>query len=666
MSDVQIFPPLQEESCYRYTVRIGSLDRNSFLTYELFPERREDKRSILLAKENDSLLTGAARAEYNKFIEIARQGSTSALGSQKNLVNLLADGILNLPNVHIVVSKYGPVPAFVLPDTYTIDNLGERLEVRIGVASDGRPPTDRSQARGRRLDNYWLPYFNSRLEFLNSLQKMGLDLMFRRYFEDIGEYMFDIENHLDLPGVFKQAMRIQTTLGESVDSKLDQVIPSPQTYRRPNNQYDIVVNDIFEKNLDWVFTASYARNYVLFFVNELYSLIGMSVRDKYLNNFQAIESVFNNLVRSNWSEDARSKINEVAVLSNALDSYLAGDIESLEQIKSQTLWIKRFVRFAQFLLHVKQRTVGTSAGRLFISYHHDVPKSVILRNQIKDQIRQSFGDRVNVLYVEESGAGMPFVEQIKSSIWQSDIFGGFLPKDTQDLNDRDKNYLWIAREAEHALLLKKRTIFFAEDGLDEETVKADFANEAMGFLVPDARTDNERVKKIIDRFEKYTRARFAVSSTNPDGRDLDSNARKVILEEAQRSINNRHDAIVIGLFNQFPGDVRQTLARIQQIVPYGKGMNKQALTDRLMQMYPRQYSNEQQTRNLITNAWDGARKRSLELNGYKLSLMSRTKSDYVGGLRRILKVMRPDLDQSTIRTWERSILMRIDKTIRYS
>ncbi|HEY0725370.1 MAG TPA: hypothetical protein VGD41_15515, partial [Pyrinomonadaceae bacterium] len=194
MSDVQIFPPLQEESCYRYTVRIGSLDRNSFLTYELFPERREDKRSILLAKENDSLLTGAARAEYNKFIEIARQGSTSALGSQKNLVNLLADGILNLPNVHIVVSKYGPVPAFVLPDTYTIDNLGERLEVRIGVASDGRPPTDRSQARGRRLDNYWLPYFNSRLEFLNSLQKMGLDLMFRRYFEDIGEYMFDIEN----------------------------------------------------------------------------------------------------------------------------------------------------------------------------------------------------------------------------------------------------------------------------------------------------------------------------------------------------------------------------------------------------------------------------------------------------------------------------------------
>jgi hypothetical protein len=494
---------------------------------------------------------------------------------------------------------------------------------------------------------------------------MGLDLMFRRYFEDIGEYMFDIENHLDLPGVFRQAMRIQTILGESVDSKLDQVIPSPETYQRPNNPFDALVNEIFRKNLDWVFTASYARNYVQYFVNELYSLIGMSIEEKYLNNFQTIEGVFNKLTHANWSEEARSRINEVEVLSNALDSYLADDVDKFEQINSPNLWTKRFVRFAQFLLHVKQRTVGTSAGRLFISYHQDVPKSVILRNQIKDQIRQSFGDRVNVLYVEQQSAGIPFVEQIKSSIWQSDVFGGLLPKDTEDLNDRDKNYLWIAREAEHALLLRKRTIFFAEDGLDEDTVKADFGNEAMGYLVPDARTDSERAKKIIDRFEKYTRARFAVSSTKTDWRELDSNARNVIMDEAKRSINNRHEAMVIGLFNQFPGDVRRTLARIQQIVPYGKGMNKQALTERLAEMYHGQYSNQQETWNLITNAWKGAGKRSLELNGQKLTLMSRTKSVYVGGLRRILKVMRPDLDLPKLQTWERKILSRVDITILY-
>jgi hypothetical protein len=257
------------------------------------------------------------------------------------------------------------------------------------------------------------------------------------------------------------------------------------------------------------------------------------------------------------------------------------------------------------------------------------------------------------------------VEQIKSSIWHCDTFGGFLPKKITGLNERDKNYLWIAREAEHALLLNKRTIFFAEDGIDERTVKADLGNEGMGFLVPNARTDRERAKKIIERYENYTRARFAVSSTVTVWKDLDSSVRNIIIEEAQRSINARHDAIIIGLFNQFPDDVRNTIARIQQIVPFGKGLSKQTLTDRLMKMYPRYYLGEEQVRNLITNAWKAAKKRTLDFNDRQVALMSLRNRKYVGGLRRILQLMRPDLDNAKIGNWEKNLLTRIDRSIRY-
>ncbi len=654
---IQIIAPTKDENRYRYRLRAAGNDHNAYLTYEL--PRKSDHRTILLVNGSHPILSGDDRSEYDRLTQRISESIKRFLGA-KNIVNRIADGeFANLPNVRIAIHKYGPVPVYVLPQKFQVQYFGEDVNVQIGIY----PNLTASQNGGKHV-SLRLPFATTKAEFVRSLS-LGLGPMFQRYLEDVGEGMYDIKHHLPLPGIFDRAKEIEGILAESIKSKLDSVIPSQHVLRHPRNEDEILVKQLFELEKDWIFTARYARQFALYFLNELYRVIGVESRStSYLGGFKNIQTEFDALLGSGYVKTARSQLPLVATLSKAIRAYNDHDYDTLKEIEvhNEPLWVQRFVQFSRFIAALHHEKLAPTSGRIFISYHHDVPVVEVLVGQIVDYIKANFRNRVEILSVKERGAGVKFKSLIRARIWLSDTVGEIVPKQTESLAGGVKDYLWIAREAEYGLLLGKGVIYLVENGIDEERILNDFMNgeRSEGLIPTNARVPQVLRQRLIDSFTDRTRANFTVSTSDITHQYLNPAVRDVIHDEAEKAIKRRHRDVLLGFYRQFPEGARRTLKHIQELVPYPKELTKQALISKLVTKRRELYPNERVAERALINAWNMAKNRSLLINGRSMSLMKLLdRKKYSGYLREILKELRPDLEKHEILAWEKELLRSV-------
>jgi len=176
--DLELFKvttPTKEELRYRYHVLASGLSYVGYLTYEL-PARSYERTIIMV---NGSALVGKLsewqRNEYSRLVEFVSEAAGGSTGI-KNIVNRLAEKeFANLPNVSIAVHKFGPVPVYLLPESYIVKPFGEDVEVQIGLYPAVKP---RRRAGGR-VPFPSLPFLATKSEFVRSLN-VGLGLMFQR------------------------------------------------------------------------------------------------------------------------------------------------------------------------------------------------------------------------------------------------------------------------------------------------------------------------------------------------------------------------------------------------------------------------------------------------------------------------------------------------------
>jgi hypothetical protein len=237
-----------------------------------------------------------------------------------------------------------------------------------------------------------------------------------------------------------------------------------------------------------------------------------------------------------------------------------------------------------------------------------------------------------------------------------------VPRDTEVISGgRDKDYRWVRREAEYGILLGKRVIYFVEEGVNEERVRADLMKKDADGLIPStARVPEWLEQRLIDSFINFTRANFMVGSADATRNYLDPNVREVIDREAVRAIEKRHRDIVAGFYKQFPESARETLRHVQELVPYPASATKNNLARKLWERYPATYESEEKAKNAIKNVWTAARDRALMVGGEAMPLMKLTnKRLYTGNLREILKRLRPDMSKSELVAWERKVLTSV-------
>lgn len=659
---IRIIEPTNEENRYRFRIRVGGLVHNAYLTYEL--PSQGDKRTILMVKSPQPLINHKSTAEFDRLVRLIRE-FVGRFAGDKNIVNRLAEKkVSNLPNVRIAVHKFGPVPVYLLPEQYTIKHLAHELTVQIGIYPDVR-----FQGGTTKDVSLNLPFLATKSEFTRSLD-IDLGLMFQRYLEDVGEAMYDIKHHLNLAGVFDRAKEIEDMLAESIKTKLDAATPSPEVFARPVGDDQHFVKGLFERKQDWIFTARYARQYALFFLNELYRHIGLKSRSEdYLKGFWDIQTQFDSLLGAGYMAEARERLNLISILSRTIRAYLQNEKErrydAIREInvEGEPLWVRRFVQFARFIATLERESLTPTAGRIFISCQHDVPVTEVLKKQITDYVKSQFLNQIEVLSVKETGTGVRYKSRIRARIWVSDTVSELVPKNTEVISGQAvKDYLWLAREAEYGLLLGKRVIYFVEEGINEERVRADLMRkEERGGLIPStARVPDTLEKELIESFTEYTRAKFSVRTIESDGQDLDPQVRAAIHSEAQDAIERRHEDILIGFHHQFPKAHRRTLKHIQEIVPYPAEATKNALARKLHALHPATYASERDAVKAITKVWKLAEKRSLLINDKPMSLMRlRGRKWYSGNLREILRHLRPDKSADEIKEWERQLLNAI-------
>lgn len=632
--DIRIIPPADRESCYSYKITHAGLTRRAYLTYELSPKKLNN-RTVLLVQDSGSLVPEEYREEYNRLSELLFGSATSRFQQVKSLVNQVHEGHPALPHVKVVVHRFGPVPVLLLPDTYSIENLGNELKVQVGIMPN--------VATGRSRRDTSPPFTNNKQDYLLSLTT-GLDVMFKCYFEDVGEGMFDIENYLGLADVFGRARDIEEILGGSINTKLHMVNPSKEVLRNPQGAEQLVGVDLFLKEADWLLTATYARQFALYFLNELYRHIG--VRDQsvhYFDSLQRIGDDFNIRMGEQFYQEACERIEPLSTLNNALQAYWEQDYERLDEIQSETFWVGRFLGFARFVATLNRFEIPPMAGRIFLSYSHEFALAELISREMARRASVTLSSSVRILNTTE----YPISRRLrKSALWSSDLVVGIIGKHELESDREGKSESWIATELQQALVLGKRLSLLIEEGQDVRTLFR-FAVDAN----PLSPVTQPLSKKLIDTLDHIVLPAFS--------QNLQLNPRfmEVLAKFGDSTLKARHQAILVGFLKQFPAPVGRVIWQIEKIAPYPKNLAKENLAAHLSKSYPKTYKDTKKAETAIVNAWRAAKSRQLVIDGEAVSLLRLTGDRrYSGNMGYILRRLRPDLDATEIENWKSDVL----------
>lgn len=665
--ELEILHPRKEESCYLYRVRNAANVRRGWLTYEIYPQKPES-RTLLLIKGSEGLLEGKNLQEYAGFRDHLQREASGRVRSAKNIVNKLADGDISLPNVRVAIHRFGAVPVYVPPFEYKTEFDSDELVIQLALYPSLRKKHTRREGRAEFLSN--------QTEFVKALGLETSRLM-QRYLEDVGECFYDIEYHLDLAGVFERAMEAERLLAESIKSKLEASLPSRASLLaldrgQVTDPFQRVSCQFFKEKTDTLLSARYARNFALYFLNELYKIVGISSRsEKYLNEFSAIRKEFDSRKGEGYYEEAtRDNLDDIRTLRRALQAYHRKDYDQLNGIASDVPWVDRFIEFSQFIsgLHKFTADFGLSPemARIFISHQHEVPVAELLREQIEDWSRA--GDQIwtKVLFFK-SPAGPGIRSAIRRLIWMADSVNAVTPEKPFPIyGGAEKNYSWIGIEAEHGLLLRKRLLFFVEDGADVNKVQADFRGLSLNdLLAPRASIRFEdRIEGLINALRDNVFANFDVQRFSQSSESLDARALEALKAGTKEALLRRAESIIIGFLGQFTSPVQLTVSRMNRLATYPQMRPKVWFARKLVMQYPSSYNDEKSASLSVTRAWEQIKKRNLRIRDKEHRPLGLYKQRYYSGhLAMMASELLPSTQQEGVDVIVNRVLSAIDPEV---
>lgn len=663
--NIEILPPKPSDSCYDYRVRSGGITLlNSRLTYELYPES-PNHRNLLLIKDTRGLLTEDQHREYDELVRHLEDSQKTRFYAAKSVVNVIAEGSLKLRNVRVAIHRFGPVPVYVPPGRLPTVFHGKKIEVSLAFY----PRLKKSKKTDGNRKEGMAEFFSSKKEFVTSLE-LKTGRVFERYFEDVAEYFYDIEFHLGLTDALEKAKHIERILAESVKSKLKVCIPSCEALQafdrdkskdsfEPSNQTSC---RFFRDHTDLLFNASFARNYALYFLNELYRLVGISSRaEQYRTRFGEIEKEFDDRTYNRYYEEAtRHRLDEVGTLWRALVEYPEGNI-GLGNPGSVPLWVERFVGFAQFVADVRrlsiEKDLTPETARVFLSYHHNVAVSEALRSKIETWSKNEMGGAVRVLHFN-APPGPNLRDGIRRTIWMTDSVHPIVPSNlTHDSEKTGKDYKWIGIEAEHGLLCGKRPLFLIERGTDLQRIKDQFGQLTVEELLAPLATEtiDRRLERLLNCLGNHIHCDFSLFSTDPT--QIDPQVSDALKRGVKEDLLMRCKNLILGFLGQLTPEAQRTMVRIQQLAKYPNTKTKQWLAQKLFERYEREYRKQERAGKDVTNTWNQVRNRSLHIKGKNYTLMVQPKKgQYAGDLTAIAKALLPS-------SWEDKAEEVVDRVV---
>lgn len=553
---ITIKPQTQNHYGYDFEFKVNNNLGRGFLTYNLLNEN--DDRDLLLTFSRNAI-PNELRSDYNKFEEeiIMYSKYNNAIGTAKTIVNNIYSKEINLKNSAVVVYKFGPVPVFVIPENFNltfnqvtrpcqlavypnIPSLEYNSKMPIGIKSD--------------------------VEFLKSLN-IQFDLMMRCYLEEVGEYFFEIENHSDLRKAFRNTKEAENILGESILSKIKKITSS--TNGKHIDDIQKLKDELLNNYSEVIFKTKYARLFALYFINELYTMLGIAPKN-YNDKFKALREVTRIITKNNHAYDQYINTdNDLLLLRTALMQYnssqqMGTTIEDLE-CDSDSLWIKRFIDFAKFISTLKiSYETPSFKPKIFLSHQHSIPVPEVIRTGLLDLVSNTLKNQVEILFEKGNKPGMPFEEFIKSKIWISDSTYSIIPKTLYSIDEKEKNFSWIAKESIHSQLLKNELIYLIDLDITDEQIKSleETINSTQKYLSNDARNLDAIKKLVLEKLRARINIRFKQNNTDL----LDANLQHIIHNVVPKLTEQKGLKVIEAWLNQFSEETARLILKANFIL----------------------------------------------------------------------------------------------------
>lgn len=487
--------------------------------------------------------------------------------------------------------------------------------------------------------------------------RIHLDLLLRSYLEEVAAEFFDIEHHASRIETFQRLKQVEDVLAASVKPKLEAILNT-----KKQSHLFRLAQQIWASFSLSVVSAALGRVFALRLVNELYRCLGVWDRvqdyeDQWLQVSASLRDLFGG------SFDALFQAgSDPDLLRRAREEFAGDDIDGLDRLAMEAhgrLWLQRFIEFARFVWIIRRERPSVGTPRLFISAQHRIAPSTAFVQTVGTVLQgRVLRDGRPLAEISQVGRGTGGDEHhierlVKSRIWNSDVVLGVIPKDWTNAHDGGvKNLEWVAREADHALLLNRRLHLFVKNGTDRAQVHGEFQKRFPLLSPAEGRLSEEERRRLLpERFREFSTDEFQYDGDAPDVKRL---------EEVVDSARRRHaQDLVRGWLRQFSRTDRYVILKVQQVARYKT--TKTEILSRLLQagINDRFFGDHDEARHAFERAWENSRKRFLRINEYKVSLIAREGHSYRGTLRGILERLRPELTPQQTSRWHDSLVNQI-------
>jgi hypothetical protein len=656
--NLTIIPPDETQPRYRYNIqRAGGQSVSAALTYDLL--KPNSSRSLL--RINATLARGLfpenadELAILQALVQSKRQENLGNLSVIKGVVCDIFGQDQPLPGVTVTNHNFGAVPVLVIPGEYSLPHEPEQL-VRVAVY----PGMQRGKSGN-------LPVAPAKADLLRSYRH-HLDVLLRSYLEEVAAEFHDIRTFASRLDVFRRLKNVETVLAESVKPKVADILDHAET-KKDAELYKLA-RAVWERFGLQVTVAALARAYALFFVNQLYGFLGIQdVAEKYTSQYEHYEGRCQTLLGFEAFKDTiESTSTDLGVLDECWRLYHVGgnvDFSGPLQRASNRAWLREFVAFAEFVDGIRGQHFGPTVPHIFVSAQHRVGAALKFAEQVERYLERRAHNGVPpavLTRVHNEPPGGSIERLVGQRIWSSTSVIGVIPKEWANGDDGNRaNLGWVAREADHALILKKKVHLFVEANTPRDAIHREFERDVdylvhgKGRIDPVARRDRltEHVKGIVN-------GSFHFSNQN----DLDGKARDGVDHAVEQAREAHGRTLFHGFMAQFERDDQETIARVLLVARYP--MKKKELVPKLAiaAKYRRDFfpqfpteAEKSQAESAFRRAYGRQRKRLLVMNdGELVPLIEQSKQKYKGRLREYLRYLRPEQKDKQIDAWHSDLL----------
>jgi hypothetical protein len=675
VNNIRIIRPRRDDSCYEFEVQNQSNGRKSraFLTYELFPKQTFE-RTLLLCEDANffaTLLTSPIeKVAYGTLNNLLRAPKHSKLGVTKSIVNQLVDGEFQMEGIRVAVHTFGPVPVIVLDGQVELQVHGRSVKTCLALFPKPNK-RDGGSSQG-------FPFFVATKSEFRKCMSASPHLVFQRYFEDVAEDFHDLRRTLRQIDFYRRARSIERTLGASIGSKLKNFIPK-ESLDKSSNPEQKDAWEFFCNHAGVLYETAIAHSWSLFLLNEIYQTMGVfSLSQEYKDKITECHNHFAKLLGDKQANELRSKSRLIQFLDECQQAYYSVDLLQTGFMIAQKLfslakdapglWEKEITKFAAFCLIARTFQGSTRFVKIFISHHHEVPASEIIRDQIKNYVAKQHGDRIAALSVQDLPPGSPFRHIIRASIWLANGTIALCPSDTRTISaTRDKDYKWIAREGEYTLLLKKPVLFGTQDGANRAAILDDLKNPDIEYLVKGSKlpANEERANNLRESFAGLVQAQFQANTTSRSSDHLDPRLKDSISTFIDDQSKNALETLFDGYFNQFETEVQRAMVIALAHLGY---MGKKP-RNWLVQQFAEHWKNRnvQNSEIAFERMWKQVRNRKLNISKQGLALLelpdsrlgkSKDLNKYHERFSLALRILRPEMTTKNRKSWREAWLNR--------